>query len=158
MRTRGASASTRDRGQALVEFGVVIVLFVTIALGLMTFGHAFMVANMITHAARDGARLAASWADRGGCQQLNNVAPIRQAVLDRIATVSTQTFSVDITQNPTVSAANPPCVNPGTTPTVAVNVQGCVPYLFNILGFGSAGCPNGFSVNRTVVFDDEFRG
>jgi Flp pilus assembly protein TadG len=134
---------SNEAGQELVELGITILLFMVLASGVIMIGHAFLVANMITHAARDGARLAASWADRGGCQQLNNVAPIRQAVLDRIATVSTQTFTVDITQNPTVSATNPPCVNPGTTPTVAV---------------GSAGCPNGFSVNRTVVFDDEFRG
>jgi Flp pilus assembly protein TadG len=49
-----------QRGQGLVETGIILVLFMAIALGLLTFGHAFMVANMITHAARDGARLAAT--------------------------------------------------------------------------------------------------
>src|SRR5947199_10674313 len=74
----------RQRGQELVELGVTIVLFMTIALGVLMFGHAFMVLNMVTHAARDGARLAASWADRGACQQINSDAQIKQAVNDKI--------------------------------------------------------------------------
>jgi hypothetical protein len=41
---------------------------------------------------------------------------------------------------------------------VKVNVTGCVPYIFNIPGFGSAGCPGGFAVNRDVIFNDELRG
>src|SRR5207247_10193390 len=49
MRGRG-----NQRGQALIEVGMSITLFLAIALGLLTFGHAFLVMNMITHAARDG--------------------------------------------------------------------------------------------------------
>jgi len=45
------------------------------------------------------------------------------------------------------------------TPTVQVNVSGCVPFLFPMLpnALGTS-CPNGqrgFAVNRTVVFHDE---
>jgi len=55
-----------QRGQGLVEAALVMVLFMAIALGLVTFGHAFMAVNMITHAARDGARLPATWPTHGG--------------------------------------------------------------------------------------------
>jgi len=146
-----------QRGQELVELGITTVLFMIVALGVLMFGHAFMVVNMVTHAARDGARLAASWADRGACQQINNDTQIKQAVNDRIATVTAARFTVNVGQNPPVTSSSPPCANPGSTPTVTVNVNGCVPYLFNILGFSSAGCSGGFKVNRNVTFDDELR-
>ena len=45
-----------ERGQALIETAISILLFLGVTLALVTFGHAFMVVNMITHAARDGAR------------------------------------------------------------------------------------------------------
>jgi TadE-like protein len=145
-------------GQELVEFGIVVVLFMTLVLGVLMFGQAWMVLNAVTHAARDGARIAASWADRGACQQINSVDQIRQAVNDRIAAVTAQTFTVTVTQDPPNTAPSPPCDNPGSIPTVQVNVNGCIPYLFNVLGFGSADCPGGFTVNRTVTFPDELRG
>jgi Flp pilus assembly protein TadG len=147
-----------QRGQELVELGRVILLLILLWGGIMQFGHAFMVANMITHGARDGARLAASWQSRGPCGQITNTDELEAVVSSRIATVSPQTFSVTVSQAPAFTAANPPCGAAGTTPSVIVNVQGCVPYIFNMLGLGSAGCPGGFAVNRSVTFDDELRG
>ncbi len=159
VRAKGPEGSPRQtRGQALIEFGIAVILFMTIALGVLMFGHAWMVTNMVTHAARDGARIAASWASRGACQQITDDQPIKDAVNARIATVTAVTFSVSVSQNPLVTSSSPPCAAPGATPTVAVNVNGCVPYLFNILGLGSAGCPGGFQMNRTVSFADELRG
>ena len=148
-----------QRGQALAETGIVLVVFILLVGGVMQFGHAFMVANMITHAARDGARLAASWQSRGGCGQLTNTSAIEAQVRSTIATVTAEMFTVTVGQTPAVSPLTPPCTT-AATPTVTVNVSGCVPYLFNILGLGSA-CPSGdkgFQVNRTVTFDDELRG
>src|SRR5436309_12859323 len=48
-----------ERGQSLVELGITIVLLVTLAMGIIEFGRAFMIANMVTAATRDGARAAA---------------------------------------------------------------------------------------------------
>ena len=149
----------RVRGQAMVEASVVIVLFLGIALGLITFGHAFMVANMITHAARDGARVAATWTPRGPCGRLDNTnaAAIQTMVQNEIRAVTPETFSVNISQNWT-PPGSAPCGTP-TTPTVQVNVQGCVPYVFPLLlprsiGYDCGG-KTGFRVDRTVVFHDE---
>jgi len=145
----------------MVELGIVIVLFILLVGGVMQFGQAFMVVNMITHAARDGARLAASWTNRSICGKLQGTTGITDAVNKGIATVTAQTFTVAVAQNPVPNGAAP-CATPApgsAPPVVTLNVNGCVPYIFNILGLGTA-CPggsgNGFNVNRTVTFDDEF--
>jgi Flp pilus assembly protein TadG len=159
MLNRRIRSMTGRRGQALVEAGITIVLFMTIALGLLTFGHAFMVANMITHAARDGARVAATWPTRGSCGALSGTAPIVSAVQAKIATVTGGTFNVTLSQTPAPPGAAP-CGAPAT-PLVNVNVQGCVPWVFPILPFNfgtaCAGGGVGFGVNRTVSFLDEAR-
>lgn len=46
-------------GQALAEMGLVILLLVTMLLGIIEFGRMLMLTNMVVHAARDGARIAA---------------------------------------------------------------------------------------------------
>src|SRR5207253_5344496 len=100
-----------ERGQELVEFGITITLFMTIALGVITFGHAFMVANMVTHAARDGARLASIWSGRTGpCGLIDStgVQPLKDSVTNAIHTVVTGTFTVTVTQTPT-QTADVPC-------------------------------------------------
>jgi hypothetical protein len=163
---------SNQRGQELVETGISVVVFLTIALGIVTFGHAFMTANMITHAARDGARVAATWPQRGPCGALcdgsncgppftdqNN--PIIQVVTNEIATVlgstAAGTFTYTVSQNPVPPAATP-CGSLPPTPTVTVNVNGCVPWAIPLLpvslGIDCNGS-TGFAVNRTVVFHDE---
>lgn len=153
-------ATRRERGQAFVETAIVLVLFISVTLALITFGHAFMAMNMITHAARDGARLAATWPTRGACNKLDNsnTAGIQTRVQSEIASVlgGTLTFNVDVKNNPFQSGSLP-CA-PSATPTVVVTVTGCVPYLFPILPSNlgvDCGGQRGFTVNRTAEFHDE---
>jgi Flp pilus assembly protein TadG len=147
-----------ERGQSLVETALTIILFMAIALGLLTFGHAFMVTNMITHAARDGARLAATWPNRGSCQAVTNTSALVQTVRNEIATVTGGTFTVSVQQVPDQTGLTPPNCAPSTTPAVKVRVQGCVPYVFPILpanlGVNCNG-QKGFTVDRSVTFHDE---
>src|SRR5438132_14157965 len=63
-------------GQALVETAITLVLFFTIILGVITFGHAIMTWNMIRHAAREGAHVAATWPTRTAGGSLTNTAGI----------------------------------------------------------------------------------
>src|SRR5687767_839952 len=49
-----------NRGQALVEMALVVVPLVLLVAGIVEVGFAFGRANMITNAARDGARFAAT--------------------------------------------------------------------------------------------------
>ena len=157
-------------GQALVEIAITVVLFLAIALGVMTFGHAVMTWNMIRHAARDGARVAATWPNRGAGGALTNTGSIVTLVQREIATVSGEPFAVNVSQDATkrcngnglTCSPSSGCPSGQTcvpVSAVRVNVQGCVPYLFPILPsrLGTT-CPSGqvgFGVNQTLTFDDE---
>jgi TadE-like protein len=164
------------RGQAMIELGIVVVVFAMLTMGAVQFGYAFMVLNMITHAARDGAHTAASWAQRdgGSCGRLPALVttsggsnPVEQAVRTEINTVYAGSLNVSVCQGNDGTETcpsgvtvpdSPNCGSP-TNPVVMVNVRGCVPYLLNILNLGTVcdGGQRGFTVNRTVWFRDEKR-
>ena len=46
------------RGAAMVEMALVLPLFLMLVLGIIEFGRAMMIANLVTNAAREGARMA----------------------------------------------------------------------------------------------------
>lgn len=59
MKTRRLTSLTQDRrGTALVEMALVLPIFVAVTLGIVEFGRAMMVGQLVTNAAREGARLA----------------------------------------------------------------------------------------------------
>jgi Flp pilus assembly protein TadG len=139
---KSVRSTAGQRGQALVEMALVVVLFVALTMGVIEFGRAWMIGNMITHAARDGARAAAvtPTANRGAGGTISNTAAIQANVLAGIGNaVPTNGFNVAVTQ-PTI----------GGIPMVQVTVTATVPYLFNLVG-------QNFTVNRTVSFRDEGR-
>src|SRR5438132_2022573 len=151
----------KERGQALIEAALSILLFFGITLALLTFGHAFLVVNMITHAARDGAPLAATWTPRAACHGLDDsntgagsTGAIQTVVKNKITTVTSATMAVQISQIPSqVGKTEGSCAPTGSDPpTVRVTVTGCVPYLFPII---SSGC---FNVSRVAEFADEGLG
>jgi Flp pilus assembly protein TadG len=136
--------SARERGQALAETGIVIALFVSLVMGTVEFGRAWMIANMITHATRDGARMAAVVPETGRDSSgvIASTSAIQTQVLNEISNVIPSSgFTVKVTQ-PTV----------GGIPMVQVQVTATVPYLFNLPGVGTS-----FGVSRTVTFRDEGR-
>ena len=152
-----------ERGQALVETGLVIGLLVIMVLGIIEFGYVFFALNMVTNAARDGARAAAASQDRtgqcGAYNQTNNaVQSLVQAQLAGIVTVT----GVNIAQctvtsgSPTPVCSTPPASGcapdvPGQIPTIKVTVTGRIPYLFGLLGSSA------FNFSRAVTFRDEIR-
>ena len=127
------------RGQALTEMAFVVVLFVTLVMGLMEFGRAWMIANMITHAARDGARAAARFTDRNPDCTITDTSGIESGVIAQIgAVMDTGTIS-GVTVSQSVQSG---------IPVVQVQVTGTVPYMFNLVA-------SEFPVARTVTFRDE---
>jgi Flp pilus assembly protein TadG len=156
------SRRRRQQGQGFVEFGLFVALFVVVTLGIVTFGHAFLVVNMITHAARDGARLAATWTPRAACHGLDDsntgggsTGAIQTVVKNKITTVTAAPMTVQIAQIPSqVGRTEGNCATPtgSDPPTVRVTVTGCVPYVFQII---SSGC---FNVGRVAEFADEGLG
>ena len=56
--TRRPHHAAPRRGTALVEFAIVLPVFFLLILGIIEFGRAFMVGQLVTNAAREGARQA----------------------------------------------------------------------------------------------------
>lgn len=133
------------RGQALVELGIVVVLLVTLVMGIIEFGRAFMIANMVTHAAREGARIAAlvPASQRSASGLILNPASIQHAVLAELANV------MDVSAISGVSVVQG---STGGIPTVTVTVSGRLPLVFNLPGVGTS-----VTVARAATFRDEGR-
>jgi Flp pilus assembly protein TadG len=48
-----------ERGQSLVEFALILPIFIVVLFGIMEFGRLWEITNLITSASREGARVAA---------------------------------------------------------------------------------------------------
>lgn len=130
---RPCPARRGERGQALVEMGIVLMLLLTLMMGTVEFGRAWMISNMVTHAARNAARAAAVVPPAS-----RSASAIQAQVWSEIGNlVSTSGFSVNVTP----SAATVP-------PTISVTVNATVDYVFGLWG-------SNFTVARTVTFRDE---
>jgi Flp pilus assembly protein TadG len=131
----------RCDGQALAETGIVITLLMILSLGLVEFGRAWMIGNVLTHATRDGARAAAVMpaGNRDSSGNILSTAAISTLVENQIATVVSASPSVTVSQGSTSGL-----------PVVTVNVSVDVPYIFNLVG-------TGFTMTRSVTFRDEGR-
>src|SRR5262249_24382426 len=121
--TRRARRS--ERGQALVETGIIIVMFVMLVMGTIEFGRAWMISNMITHAAREGARVAATWPTRtSGAISSTDKTTIQNQVQVELTKVLGSSTGLTATVSQTTV---------GTIPTVQLRVNGSVSYLFRLL-------------------------
>jgi len=137
---RRRSAVCNERGQAMAEAGIVITMLVLLMMGVFEFGRAFMIGNMVTNAARTGARTAALTpvAARGLDGEIVDISPIEaaaKAVIDDI--VDSSAFVVTVTQID------------GDVPMVQVRLVGDVSFALVPA--------NTFSVDRAVTFPDQGR-
>lgn len=141
----GCRPVANQRGQALAETAIVIVLLLMLVMGVVEFGRAFMVSNMIVHAARDGARSAAvePVTNRDSDGFITNTTSIKNHVRTAIASVVGTSAAQALTIN--VSQPN------GPPPLVTVQITGSIPFVINWAGYSS------FPVNRSVTFRDEGR-
>jgi Flp pilus assembly protein TadG len=89
---------TRTRGQSLVEFALVVPVFLMIAFGIIDFGLAFDASIGITNAAREGARLGAT---------LPNSASITARVREAAGRLNDTRLTVVITCKTSTGAACP---------------------------------------------------
>jgi len=162
-----------QRGQALIETGIVISLLIVVVLGIIEFGWVFFALQMITNAARDGARVAAALQNRGTCGAIldsSSVGPLVRNELTGVVAVDGNSAAscgcaggVCVTQcvassgggAPTCSAVptTPPCTTfTGTDiPVVKVTVAGHISDVFGLLG------TNRYPFCRAMTFRDEGR-
>ncbi len=136
-----------QRGQALAETGIVIVLLLLLVMGVIEFGRAFMVSNMIVHAARDGARTAAvvSSSDRDSDGIINTskknsiIGTVRDSIAAAVGTSTAAGLIIAVNQT-----TGPPA-------TVQLEVNGDIPFILHWAGFTN------YTINRAVTFRDEGR-
>jgi Flp pilus assembly protein TadG len=92
----------RRRGAALVELALVFPIFVGITLGIVEFGRAMMVGQLVTNAAREGARRAII----DGATNADVESSIKQFLSQSIGAQSSE-VSVTITITPSAGNTNP---------------------------------------------------
>lgn len=145
-----------EQGQALAETGIALTIVVFIALGIIEFGRAWMIANVVTTAARDGARAAATLplADRfqsgANAGQIDTSTQdwqdIQQQVKDEIASVYADGTPPQVILDPDVDPAS-------AIKMISVTVVDDVTWLF----LGSLFGQSQFHVARSITFRDEGR-
>lgn len=92
------------KGAALVEMALVLPLFAMIVLGIVEFGRALMVGQLLTTAARDGTRLAVV--------DGSSNAEVIQAVKDFVqSTVGIDPNAIGVTVTVTPATGNPPAAD-----------------------------------------------
>lgn len=137
----GAAAEEKVRGQALVEFTAVAVVFILLLCGVLELGRLWSAVQLLTAAARDGARTAA----------VTSTGSRSSAATSRVQSTASTYFAPSAL---TVSVTN------GTTasgePIVTVSARGQLRLLFGSLivpftgGTGSA-----VSIGRSATLRDE---
>jgi hypothetical protein len=146
----------RERGQALAETGIVLTLLVFMTLGTIEFGRAWMIANVVTTAARDGARAAATLprADRfQSGMQVGQIDPGAPDWLNVSQQIQNEIASVYVDGTPPQVVLDPDAVPLSPIKMISVTVVDDVDWLF----LGSLLGQDHFHVARTVTFRDEGR-
>ena len=111
---RGDNRDTR-RGAAMVEMALVLPLFILLAFSIVEFGRAMMASQLVTNAARDGARLAAI--DGSTNQQ------VRDAVLEFLElSLGPNSSSASITIEVNGAASEVANCSPGDMCTITVSI------------------------------------
>jgi Flp pilus assembly protein TadG len=145
---------SKNKGQALAEMGMVIVLCTLLFLGIVEFGYVLMALNLVTQATTAGARAASvhQMGSRGLCGVFTDTSAIANMVRSQIGSVANVPANgVTVTQNPQPYTAIPCQAFAGlNVPLVIVTTTGTIPDLFGLLG-------STVSFTRSATFRDEAR-
>ena len=138
IRTRGARGG--ERGQALVEFAIIIPILLAVLLGIVEFARAWQIQQVVTNAAREGARV--SVID-------SNVQDDIDAAIDTYMRSAT----MDMTYASWTTAGTRTSGNPDTV-TVSYNYQySLFGPVMNLLGGGST--PGSVNLSSTSIMRHE---
>lgn len=123
IRRRQNLENTSREGTALVEMALVLPIFVMVTLGIVEFGRAMMVGQLVTNAAREGARLGII----DGSTNAEVIASI-ESFLNEAAGIAAQDLTVNITV--TEASGNPSAGNEvaNASPRDLVTVHVAVPF------------------------------
>lgn len=108
------------RGAAMVEMALVLPVFLMVVMGIIEFGRAMWVSNMLTNAAREGARMA--------ILDGSSNAEVRQSVEDFLTTtlgVQAADITTTITISPATGNPNPAneCASANSRDLITISVS-----------------------------------
>jgi len=123
MQRRTLHRNQKRSGTAIVETAVMLPVLLAVTFGVVEFGRALMVINLMTNAAREGARRAII---KG-----ISTSDVKTLVIDQIhdtvgATITANNVSVDVTPYTGNPDPNDECLNASTRDLVEIQVT--VPY------------------------------
>jgi len=124
--TRALDRLRNRRGQSLVEFAVVTPLLLLLVVGLMEFGRAWNVSQVVTEAARQGARIAAVLDSRG--PEIT-----KEQATDSVNSVVARAL-LDGTRLACTTCVTQPISGIMDGPNTAVSVEVIVNHQFTLLG------------------------
>ena len=113
----------RRRGASLVEFAFVLPVFLLIVLGIIEFGRAMMISQLLTHAARESAR--ASTLEGASNSSITDLAV---SLLEDSGNISEQDVTVTITVTPGTGNPDPNNEIANASPGDLCHVQIHVPF------------------------------
>ena len=93
----------RRKGAAIVEAALVLPIFFMVILGIVEFGRAFMISQLIQHAAREGCRKAVTGA--------YTTSTISSDIKSELASVGVESSKVSVSIIVTVESGNPAVSN-----------------------------------------------
>ncbi len=123
MRCRSTRSTTRRLGAATVEMAIVLPIFFMVVMGIVEFGRAMMVGQLITNAARFGARESSV----DGATNATVTTAIKAFVSDSVG-VSQADITVDIVVNPGAGNPDPNDLLSAAQPKDICQVTVKVPY------------------------------
>ena len=121
------SLTTKDarRGAAMVEMALVLPVFLMLIMGIIEFGRAMMVSNLVTNAAREGARMAVLDGSTNTDVQ-NAVRTFLQGAIS--SSLTTGDIGISITVTPAPGNPNPANNLASTSPRDLIAVQVALPF------------------------------
>ena len=122
IRRQKTERATRE-GTALVELALVLPIFVMVTLGIVEFGRAMMVGQLVTNAAREGARLGII----DGSTNSDVIASI-QTFLSEAAGIPAEDLTITITVTPADGNPDPGNNVANALPRDLVDVYVSVPF------------------------------
>ena len=136
-------ADSRDAGQSLVEFAILIPVLLVIVIGIFEFGRAWNIDQVLTNAAREGARLAVI--------QTSSLGDVQTVVSNRL---------VEAGLDPTLGVMTVDGIGDGYGTPASVTIT--YPYQFtflgpiiSFLGDGSETVPGSITLDTTIVMRNE---
>ena len=141
-RIRRKGSRSGEKGQALVEFAIIIPILLAVLLGIVEFARAWQIQQVVTNAAREGARV--------GVINTNGLAEVDAAIQVYLQSANMDMSQADWTTGTVLSSVS------GDPDTVTVSYN----YTYRLFGpvinlLGGGGTPGSVTLSSTAIMRNE---